>query len=370
MISYKTKPDTDDSIFSSLNSIVRDFPDTTGQVDATHLREKHILNIMKSYKELPKNLILNIHKFVLDKRKNKTIGQRNLMREVKKKFNVNISENTISGWIHRNITPFENENTQFKAKPIPKKSKLINLYKNQGLSASEIAKIFNVSTITVINWLNKHGIKPRSHIQSMNTNKIKKILRTKKLIIPTNNYSKLTPEKAYVLGVLAGDGYINKKFLQLEIRRDKEFIAEFSRCLEKVYGIKYNFKYREPRNTYVLYAASEVICKDLLKFGNFKTFSWRAPSLVLKSRDKKLIKMYLRGLFDSEGSISKRDLTFSSVSKRGIMDVQSLLARLDINSRISLNRKKYYYLRLYSNCINKFRSEVGFTIKRKMERLK
>jgi len=195
------------------------------------------------YNGLSRSVILEIHKFVLDLRKKQNFGQRKLARKVKEQFKVNISENTISGWVHRHIVPYANEKTQFKPKPLPSKKQLSNLYIHKSLSASKIAKQFNVSTIIAINWLRHHNIQLRSHLESMNTKIIKKELREKSLTIPKKDYSKLTKEKAYLFGVLAGDGFIDKRTIRFEIKKDIEFIEEFSRCLESVYGIKYNFKY-------------------------------------------------------------------------------------------------------------------------------
>jgi len=323
------------------------------------------------YGGLPRSLIFEIHKFVLDLRKKQNLGQRTLARKVKERFNVDFSESTISGWIHRNIVPYANEKTQFKSKPIPSKRQLVNFYLNKNLSASKIAKQFNVSTIIAINWLKYHNIKVRSHLESMNTSAIKKELREKSLTIPKKDYSKLTKEKAYLFGVLAGDGFIDKRTIRFEIKKDVDFIEEFSKCLEEVYGIKYNYKYYAPRDSYVLYATSEIICKDLLNYGDFRTFSWRIPFVISNSKNMSLIGAYLKGLYDSEGSVTKYNVTFSSDSKKGIFGVKSLLEKLGINSKIALYQDKHYSLRISKKeNLQKFKKLVGFTIKRKMERLK
>ena len=73
-------------------------------------------------KALSKEKVLKIYSWIIKTRKEKKIGQRNLAKEIKNKFGVDISESTISGWIHKNLIPYANEKTQFKPKPIPSKA--------------------------------------------------------------------------------------------------------------------------------------------------------------------------------------------------------------------------------------------------------
>lgn len=320
--------------------------------------------------ELRRDLVLKMHSFALRLNKEKNFGQTRTADEIEKKFKIKISENTVAGWIYRELVPYDNEKTQFKPKAIPPKKHMKKLYIEKDLSASEIGIRFGVSTVTAIKWLNKHNITARSHTESMNTERIKNELRLSKLKIPKKSFFALTPEKAYVLGVLAGDGYINNEVVRLEIRKDVEFIEEFSRCVEDIYGRGYKHSYYARRNTYVFSASSGIICADLNRYGRFKTFEWKAPNAILHTRNRHIISNYLKGLFDSEGSVSKYDITFSSSSKKGIWDVQALLLKLGIRSKI-YQRKNHFVLRIgRRENVHKFKELVGFTIKRKMERIK
>ncbi len=326
---------------------------------------------MKFYEGLNPEVIIKIHNFVSELRKNEGLGQRKLARRVKGKFKVEFSENTISGWIHNNLIPYANEKTQFKPKPIPPKEELGRLYLNKKLSASTLAKKFEVSPIIVINWLRHYNLKVRSHLESMNTRIIKRELRNKQLTTPTKNYRPLTPEKAYILGVLAGDGFINRRLIRLEIRRDTEFIEKFSNCLKRVYGIKYTYYYYKLRNSYILHATSEIICEDLLNYGDFRTNSWKVPKKILESRDRLIQKEYVKGLYDSEGSAGKYLVTFSSNSKEGIGGLKVLLENLGIISRIRKIKPIHYGLFISKReNLEKFKKEIGFVMQRKMEKLR
>jgi hypothetical protein len=334
------------------------------------LRNKNQETALLLSKRVSRDTVLAIHAFVMDRRAKTGIGQRSLARQVAMRFSVHVSEATISGWIHRKLVPFANEQTQFKPKPVPPKEFLQELYVEKGWSASDIAQKYRVSIVIAINWLKKYSIQTRTHIQSMNKSSVKAKLRDKALTKPTTDYKKLTPEKAYVFGVLAGDGYINEKGFKLEIRNDTEFIEEFSRCIEIVYGIKYKSYYYNLRDTYLLTAGSEIIAKDLLEHGDFRTFTWRVPKEIRESDDRSIITPFLRGLYDSDGSINTYYLTLTVASQQGVIDTQQLLSKLGIESVIKYYRPKYptLYLTRKPN-LRLFKDLIGFTINRKMERL-
>jgi len=51
-------------------------------------------------------------------------------------------------------------------------------------------------------------------------------------------YEKLTVEKAYIFGVLCGDGYLStNNLIGLKVT-DLDFAEEFARCMKEVYGLE------------------------------------------------------------------------------------------------------------------------------------
>jgi len=331
--------------------------------------QKNLKNVYGSHKNIPHELVLKMHKFALDLKK-KGYGQRTIAREIQNVFRVNLSENTVSGWIHRHTIPFTNEKTQFKPKPIPPKKELYDFYLKKKTSASRLGQKYKVSTITAINWLVNHGIKVRTHTESMNTPHIKKELSELRLTKPTKDYMNLTPEKAYILGVLCGDAYIDNNFVKLEIRKDIDFMEEFLRCFKKVYGLDYTYYYYKPRNSYISNVNSKIICKDLLSYGKFRTKDWFVPQCIQDSGSMKIKSSFLRGIYDSEGHVAKDRIDFTSLSRRGIRTSSNLLNQLGIKHRI-YKYKRYFTLGIYRKEHRSiFKKLIGFTIKRKMERLK
>jgi len=345
---------------------------------ANNYRFKMILNknnqkkknkvIIQLPQKLERELLLKIHRFALKIRNKRGVGQRTIARKIKKEFGIDVSEATVSGWIHKHVVPFANEKTQFKPKPMASKGFLYDLYIGRNLSARRLSKKFNVSEKLIVDWLKKYGIKNRTHTESMNTQNIKEELANLRYKRPTTNYYHLSPEKAYILSVLSGDGYIDKYGIKFEIRNDEEFIREFSHCLEKVYGLKYNYKYKLKKNTFLLNVSSMMISKDLLRYGNFRTFSWNVPQEILNSNDKKIVSSYLRGIYDSEGSVSKYYISITSASYKGLVGISKLLRKLGIESRLKKSGYSALYISRKRNFLL-FKDLVGFTIKRKIQKL-
>jgi len=322
-----------------------------------------------TYNNLSREKVLEIYRFVMDKRKD-DLGQRNIYRLVKEKFENEISENTISSWIFYDRKPFGSEKTQFKSIPKPLKEELLELYINQKQSAQKLAKKYDVSTIIVINWLKDYSIKPRTHLESMNTDHIKLELSEQKIRRPTKEFFEMTKEKAYLLGVLCGDGCLCHNSIRLEIRYDEEFIKEFSRCLKEVYGLDYHYHYYSKRNSFVLYASSKIICEDLSRYGKFGTFEWKIPKEILNDSNGKFACGFLKGLFDSEGSASRYVISMSSANKTGIILASKLLSQLKIQNKVITTKRGYYILYITKReRLKSFKEKIGFTIKRKLEKL-
>ncbi len=324
---------------------------------------------MKFYNGLQRENVLEIHSFVMRKRRELYYGQRKLAKLVEETFGVKISENTIANWIFLKVFPFANEKTQFTAKPRPLKKELYNLYTKQMGSAQTLAKKYNVSTVTFINWLRAVGISPRTHTESMNTESLKHQLREKKLKRPTKPFNKMTPEKAYIFGVLCGDGYISKMLVRLEIRYDEDFIKTFVHCFEKVYGLKHNYRYYKPKNTLVTEINSMIIAQDLATYGNFRTTTWSVPSEIIKSNDERVIGSFLRGYYDSEGTVSRSTISCSSINQRGLRQIQQLLLKLGIRTTLSSYENCSVVFIFRKGRFRIFKDKVGFSIKRKLERV-
>ncbi len=324
---------------------------------------------MATYSNLEKKNAWKLYRNAMRLRKESGHGYRKIARKLNKENDVCISENTVAGWIYYGNVPFNGEKTWFKPKPIMPKNRLKRLYLKNGMSASEIGKKNRTTFATVKKWLNKYKIKTRSHRDSMNTAKIRVLFRNQQLTRLQKPHKRLSNEKAYVLGVLCGDGHINKKFIRFEIRHTEEFIREFRNCINKIYGTKYNYKYYKPRNSFVMQINSELMCKDLLGFGKFDTFQWEIPKQVVKSRARNVKRMFLRGLFDSEGSAGYYKVEMSSANGKGVKQAKSMLKSLQIESKIYPTGKYWLLVISRKENLRRFKEEINFTIEKKRSNL-
>lgn len=210
------------------------------------------------------------------------------------------------------------------------------------------------------------------------------IKKEKKHKILNENFNKLTPEKAYILGVLCGDGCVVRNRIKLNVI-DKEFAEYFAYCLEMVYGIKTKMsEIRTPnrvknsiiyrcKNQWVVTLNSKEAYEDILKYGNLTTFKWVVPNEIYKNEDKNIISNFLKGYIDSEGCISIRkrgaSIQVSSSNINGLKQIFYLLNNLDINSKLHINGKSKCLSITYPHNQKKFMDNIGFTILRKKVKL-
>jgi len=197
-----------------------------------------------------------------------------------------------------------------------------------------------------------------------------------------------------VIGVKLGDGYTTKKRRTIrsynDVRiglgvKDREFADEFAKCLAKVLGrqsIKPRLKYSDIR--YAVEVRSETLYQLLKKpvdLDRLKKYIEHCDVCVAA---------FLKGFFDSEGSVNERGyISISNTDIGLLMYIKDLLERLGIAStepklglpqgrlifdsrkeKIYTTNKDCYHLRIRANSNMTFYKKVGFTIKRKQKRLK
>ncbi len=251
--------------------------------------------------------------------------------------------------------------------------------RNRGLSYREI----------VDEIYRKHGIKlSKSHIsfwvRGLNS-------PYNRGYIPSVGFLKASEELAYMIGVVLGDGYATKgrtikNYNNVKVGlkvKDREFAVEFARCLAMVLG-------RPPKKPrygkdaiYVVEVGSETLYQILKKPVDLD----RLRQYI--EHCGKCMAAFLRGFFDSEGSVDERGcLTLSNTDLKLLEYVKHLLQHLGIETtgpRLKTRRgtvmhnprtgKKYLarkdlyliYIRASSN--RRFYEKVGFSIRRKQKRL-
>lgn len=259
----------------------------------------------------------------------------------------------------------------------------VSLY-TDGESSHSIAKKFYIDHKTILKHLHTAGAAVRSKSESIKIGLIKgRVKSVAKPHILSPDSKNLTREKAYVLGVLAGDGWLSyypeKRICQIGLEAvDEEFIDEFRRCLNKVYGLnpskkKVNVKNPRWKDKHRVRLCCKAACEDLLSYGvSFKQNNWLIPPAI-KSGSIGARTSYLRGFFDSEGSVENkcRRIKGTSSHLRGLEDISALLWGLGIRSRIAPQSKENAYdVRIQDRAsVELFTKHVGFIIMRKADRL-
>ena len=199
----------------------------------------------------------------------------------------------------------------------------------------------------------------------------------------------LTEEKSYILGVLCGDGYIrihkSGHFLVGLDVTDEDFADEFRRCLAKVYGLMPSKKLRiaectnfskNPKPRYVINLTSKLVVLDLLKYSSsFKTKEWQVPDEIFNSSIS-VKSAFLKGLFDSEGSVSFRKpggiyLSVSSGNEAPLLNIKRILKDdFDIDLSATRDRSVTKLKSAGYKNVKNFNDNINFTIKRKRDKLK
>jgi len=255
-----------------------------------------------------------------------------------------------------------------------------------GLSSRAIAKMFDTGHSNILYHLRKlHTLRRDKSSAAKEGVKAGRIL-VKKNRVPEN--LKLNEDLSYILGVLAGDGYmdysIRRRTYHIGLSAtDKEFVEKFKECLVNFFKLKPTTEFRKSRylnwnDQYITRLCSKEVCEYINSIGTFKKFNWKVPRLI-KNSNNKIKSFFLKGFFDSEGEIDKKigRIGATSTNLNGLNEIKIILEDLGIRSTI-INRKdirpnthQKYVLRLHDkNSIKLFDSLIGFTIVRKQAILK
>jgi intein-encoded DNA endonuclease-like protein len=202
-----------------------------------------------------------------------------------------------------------------------------------------------------------------------------------------------SPELAYVIGVILSDGFKyfdNRNYRIGLIVKDKEYAEEFGKNLAKILGKKglYEPFWSKDLKQWVIVGCSV----QLFKFLN-------RPFEELKfyiEYSKETVASFLKALFDGDGSIyvkvrrgeRKRILWLYNADKQLLIYVQHLLkkffnvdatgphleTRKDSikhfpNGKVYKTTQNCYYIYIRAKSLLNFYKHIGFTIKRKQQRL-
>jgi len=195
-------------------------------------------------------------------------------------------------------------------------------------------------------------------------------------------------ELATIIGTRAGDGYTyiiekeHKYVVGLKCK-DADYALEFARCLEVVTGSK-PYIGKQKDGLYVVEGYSKTLYELLKKPLDIKKLRYYIEYNV------ETMTCFLRAFFDSEGHVDNRrgEIRVLNTDLKTLNYVKELLLELNIQvtgPHLNIKRgtpiynrmkgktyyrnKDVYYLYIQADSRGRFAELIGFTIKRKMERL-
>jgi intein/homing endonuclease len=189
-----------------------------------------------------------------------------------------------------------------------------------------------------------------------------------------NNPLNITPDVAYFFGALIGDGGYTIRGTIRFTTADLEILERMNRAaghlwgkvFKKIPGDNYDYGFHGVKywdELFIKYGFNSPVCK--LK---------DIPKCISLCRNKQIIKNFLSGLFDTDGTVGHGNVSYTSRSRNLVYSIQRLLLMFGIIGRVyrQYNKKyrRYYHTISFSGMASRiFEKEVGFFVSRKVLRL-
>lgn len=186
----------------------------------------------------------------------------------------------------------------------------------------------------------------------------------------------LTEELAEETGIHLGDGFLSDKKNDFRVKGhridEKEYYDKHIKALyKKIYNLKVKIKDYGDSYGFELYSQAIKIFKtNSLKIQPGKKDKITVPTIIKKHPNPKIIAAFLRGIFDTDGSMHFKtkygyskyypDISIAQKSSGLIKDISTMLNRLNLNHGIYLQRK-YKTIHIYGyNRLLYFEKTIGF----------
>ncbi len=220
------------------------------------------------------------------------------------------------------------------------RNELQQLYVVDNLSMYEIAKKLKISAPNVHKRLKKLHFPSLRHLKKGYNNS------SRKVIIP----SKYNNNIAEFFGIMLGDGHISSNQIIVSLgNKEIDYVEHVSNIMQKVFKMEPSVFTRQESdsggNRYKnVYFGSVAVVKWLLKEGlvhNKVKKQVDIPEWIFSK--KGFMKSFLRGFFDTDGSIYKlkfgSQISFTNYSQPLLKSLQMMLIKLGYTpSRISVNK--------------------------------
>lgn len=182
----------------------------------------------------------------------------------------------------------------------------------------------------------------------------------------------------YLLGILVGDGYCKPSDYVELTTDDKEIEDFYNITCEKIFTRKTHTRFKN--TTRMISLRGKDNRKWLESLGLTYTLAQeKSVPKYIRHNNKKVIAAFIRGLFDTDGTVGNDTVSFTTTSEVLAREVQVLLLGFGIISSKTLYTTSYikqngehatcWKVTLFSGELTKFSSEIGFGLTRKQKLL-
>lgn len=275
----------------------------------------------------------------------------------------------------------------------------INLLNNKSIYASDghLFPVYNgykivnkkVSELSEHDYLllNKHEVNLKNNTDfsdfdyTPTTNKYNKFQYAKYCTIP----NKMTKELAELLGIIIGDGSMGHTTTKAcdiiigfpDIENENNYNKYVCNLIKSIFNIEPSIKRVNSKNgTNEVIQIISVEIKEFFNYiglcDNFTHKNKRVPKSIFNSGSEN-IKSFIKGIFDTDGSVKNGYIKFSGYNYDLSNDIYNLLNSIGITCKINLidnKHQKISGIQIPSSYREKYLSEIGSSIPRKIESLK
>lgn len=183
----------------------------------------------------------------------------------------------------------------------------------------------------------------------------------------------INEDLALMYGYLLGDGCLTLPYSIIFTNVGDSILENYKNIMSKYFGVKNLIKRFGDNYDYII---NDLYLRKYLEFIGFdyvKSQDKKVPKIIMKS-SKNIVSAFLRGLFDTDGTVDDKVVSLCSVSKKLIKEVQVLLLNFGIISRIHIKKTKSdlgisYILTISGDDVELFNQYIGFGLQRKQDRL-
>lgn len=260
------------------------------------------------------------------------------------------------------------------------------------LTATKIHRVLSIRPNGEVEWIESQNLKVGDYVAISRNNdiwgndnclhniesymndylkKLNKLSVSHLYIRDLPNY--IDEDLALVYGYLVGDGCLSAGNTILFSNIGDSILDNYKRIMIDKFKVK-NIVHR--KNSYDYVITDKYLKEYLSKIGlkNNLSYDKEVPFEIFKC-SKSVVAAFLRGLFDTDGTVNNATVSFSSVSYKLIHQVQMLLLNYGIISTIKKHNTKSkfgvcYMLSIGSTNINLFMDNIGFGLEYKQSKLK